>query len=440
MDKKDRLKLVHWVVDTARKKGADDASVTFSYERDISVSHRDGELEELSESTSNSLGLAIYANSKYSSHSTNDLRKDNLQKFIEEAVAMTKYLSKDEYRTLPDPKYYDYDENIDLDINDKSYSRIDSDRRVDIAKKIEETTHKKDKRIISCTAGYGDNHFETIRVRSNGFEGVNEGTVFYAGVEVTIQDDDGGRPQDWSYATVRHFKDLPEVEYFAEEAIRRARSKLGQTKIESGRYDMILENRNAGRLIYALYGPLQASSIQQKQSFLEGKKGERVGSEKLTIVDDPLIKQGLGSRLYDSDCIAAKKRVMIDKGILKDYYVDWYYGRKLGMEPTSGSRSNMVFGYGDKSMDDIIRGTGKGILVTGFIGGNSNSTTGDFSYGIIGSYVEDGKIIKPVNEMNISGNLSELMMSLTEMGNDPYEYSSMKSPTMLFKDVYFSGI
>jgi PmbA protein len=138
--------------------------------------------------------------------------------------------------------------------------------------------------------------------------------------------------------------------------------------------------------------------------------------------------------------MATIKRVKIEKGVLKEYYIDTYYGSKLGMEPNSGSTTNVALEYGSKSLDDLIKGMKKGIVVRNFIGGNSNSTTGDFSFGIMGQYVEDGKIIKPVNEMNISGNMSDFWNSLSEVGNDPYVYSTWRLPSLYFTDVQFSGI
>jgi PmbA protein len=168
--------------------------------------------------------------------------------------------------------------------------------------------------------------------------------------------------------------------------------------------------------------------------------GQKIGSEKLTVIDDPFLEKGLSSRFYDYEGLASKKRVMIEKGVLRNFYVDNYYGRKLGMEFTSGSSSNIVFEYGSKSMDDMIKEMKKGILVNGFIGGNSNSTTGDFSFGIVGLLIENGSIVHAINEMNISGNAKEFWNQLAEMGNDPYPYSSMRCPALLFDGVNFSGL
>ena len=130
---------------------------------------------------------------------------------------------------------------------------------------------------------------------------------------------------------------------------------------------------------------------------------------------------------------------MIDKGVLRCYYVDDYYGRKLTMEPTTARATNIIFKKGAKGLEELIAGVKKGILVSNFIGGNSNSTTGDFSIGITGELVENGKLIRPVNEMNITGNSREFWHRLTLLGNDPYLYSPYQCPSMLFEALSFSG-
>jgi PmbA protein len=130
---------------------------------------------------------------------------------------------------------------------------------------------------------------------------------------------------------------------------------------------------------------------------------------------------------------------IISNGVLNAYYIDNYYGKKLNMTPFTGSSSNLIYGTGDKTMKDLIRLIDKGIPVTDFIGGNFNSTTGDFSNGIAGFYIENGEIKFPVNEMNISGNAKDLWANLIEIGNDPFMYSSNRTPSFLFDKVDFSG-
>ncbi len=440
MNTKERLELAHWVANTAKGLGASDAAVDISNSRAVEIEYRDGQLDKVKESTQNSLNIDVYVDNKFSGHSTNDLRRDSLGKFVEDAVNMTKYLTKDQFRKLPDPKYYQGIKDIELDLIDPGYDDIQADQRVKLAADLQKLTASKSDKIISSTAGYYDSDSESIKVHSNGFEGVKRTTSFSTGVEATVDDGEGGRPSDWNYATTRYLKDQPSTIELAKGVVDKALAKIGQTKVDSGVYDMIVYNRAAGNPIYAFYGPMTGRSIQQKRSFLDGKLGEKIASDKLTLIDDPFIKRGLASRHYDGEGMVARKRTLIEKGVLKEFLIDCYYGRKLEMEPNGGSTSNLILEYGDQSLEEMIKSVTKGILVTSFIGGNSNGTTGDFSWGLQGMLIENGKIIKPVNEMNISGNLIELWKNCVAMGNDPYIYSSLRRPSLHFKEVQFSGL
>ncbi len=384
--------------------------------------------------------VEVYVQQRYSGQSTNDLKKDSLDRFIRDAVASTKYLTKDEFRALPDPRYYPAQARGQLKILDESYAGIEASDRVKMAAAIEAAAMSQSDQIISTTSGYNDARSEGVRVHSNGFEGEEESTTFSAGAEVTVKDGESGRPEDWFYATTRFRNELPDPEVLGKNAARRALQKIGQQKLESGQYVMIVENRAARQLLGAMYDPMSGRALQQKSSFLEGMLGKKIASEKLTVIDDPFVEKGLGSRFFDGEGLAAKRRVVIEKGVLREYFIDNYYGKKLGMEPTSQGPSNVLFDYGTRSLDEMTAGVTRGILVTGFIGGNSNSTTGDFSFGIVGLLIEGGKTVRPVNEMNISGNLKELWNQLSDVGNDPYPYSSMRMPSLLFEGVNFSGL
>jgi PmbA protein len=440
MNNKEKMELAEWAMEYSLKAGANESIVDISNSRNIDIEYRDKKLDKLQESTQNSLNLQIYSTQRYSSHSTSDLRKDELKKFIEEAVASTKYLTEDKFRSLPDPKFYPTKMDLDLKLIDNSYEKIDPTDRVNLASEIEKEAMAISDLIISSTAGYSDTYSESIKIHSNGFKGESAGTFFSAGAEVTVNDKEGGRPEDWFYATTRFRNELPSPQLLGSEAAKRALRKIGQKKIESGKYQMLVENRASGRLLSVFSRAMTARSIQQKSSFLDGMLDKKIASEKLTVIDDPSLQKGLGSRLFDGEGIAAKKRVMIEKGVLKNYFIDNYYGRKLGWDPTTAGPSNIVFEYGSKSYDELLKEIKKGIIINGFIGGNSNNTTGDFSFGIVGLYVENGQIVKPVNEMNISGNAKEVWNQLIEMGNDPYQYSSNLAPSMLFEGIQFSGI
>ena len=204
-------------------------------------------------------------------------------------------------------------------------------------------------------------------------------TSFWTSAQVTVKDGDGRRPEDWSAAGVRFVGELPKAAEIGREAAQRALARIGSTKADSAVLPMAVDNRAAGRLVGALLGPLQGQAIQQKRSFLDGKLGTVVGSEKLTLADDPLVVKGLASRLFDGEGIAARRMPVFERGVLKSYFIDTYYGRKLGIAPTTGGPSNGDWALGDKPQAALLADMKDGILITGFLGGNSNGTTGDFS-------------------------------------------------------------
>ncbi len=440
MNNKKRTELARWAMKKTLASGADEAALNIYEGRNVSVKYRDGKLEELKESVRSSLSVTVYAKNRYSSNSTNDLRKESLAGFIEESVAMTKLLGEDVHRRLPDPKYYEDRAKRDLKLYDPAYETLRPKDRKAAARAAQETAAAQSPKIISSTGEFKDVSGDSVKLHSNGFEGVQRDTYFVVGASVSVDDGKGGRPEDWSYAVTRGRDKLPTPEFIGEDAAARALRKIGQRKIKSGKFDMVVENRTARGLLAHVTRVMSARMLQQRTSYLEGMLGKRIASRKLTVIDDPFIPAGMGSRLYDGEGLSAKRRVLIDKGKLKGYLVDNYYGRKLGMELTGGGTSNILLAGGKGSLDDLLRRMGDGILVTGFLGGNANSTTGDFSFGIIGMQIKDGKPVRPINEMNISGDMIGLWKSLKRVGGDPFLYSSWRMPSLHFKKVQFSGV
>jgi len=430
-----------WAVNYALRSGAAEAAGTAADIKSLNLSLVNEEIEKLQESNQNSLTLDLYCEHKYSSHTTNDLREESLKKFISEAVKMTNFLAADEARTLPDTSLYPGAAILSeyLDLNDSAFTSIDFNKKIASAEKIYKSVKGKSDRIINISAGYNDSVYKSVKVHSNGFAGETERTVFSLYASVSVSDPNGGKPAAGEGCASRYFNELLTPEEIANKALERALGKIGQKKIDSGVYKMLVENRAGGGPAGTLLRALGGRALQQKNSYLEGMLGEKVAAEKLTITDDPFLKKGLASRHFDGEGLAAKRMEIISNGLLNAYYIDNYYGKKLNMAPYSGSSSNLLYSTGDKSMKDLIRLIDKGILVTDFIGGNFNSTTGDFSNGIAGFYIENGEIKFPVNEMNISGNAKDLWANLIEIGNDPYMYSSNRTPSFLFDKVDFSG-
>ncbi len=426
----------------ALARGAREAGAVVSRVRDVTLEWRDGKVDRINEATRRGVQLELYVDGRYSVASSSDLRPEALEQFIADSVSNTRVLAEDPFRSLPDPALYAGQAKKDLELEDPQYSSVTPEMRREAAKAMEEGARgvKGAERVLSVTSSFGDTRSESVRVHSNGFEGQTERTSFVTYAEVSVKDADGRRPEDYAYASVRFLDQLPEATAVGREATGRALSRLASQKAESARHAMVLDPRAGSRLVGAFLGALSGSALQQKRSFLEGKAGTAIGSPVLDVADDPLVTRGLASRLFDDEGIAAKRLPLVEKGVLRNYYVDTYYGKKLKMAPTTGGRSNLQWTPGPKSQAELLAEVEDAILVTGFLGGNSNSTTGDFSFGVQGFRVRGGKIAEPVSEMNISGNHLELWKQLVAVGNDPYPYSSVYTPTLVFEGVQFAGV
>lgn len=433
--------LADWVISRTLKAGANDCRVSLSKRRAVEINYRDRKPEVIKEATTQGLYLEVFANNRYAAQSTPDFRSATLESFITDLVASAGIMEEDPFRTLPDPKYYDGRTVADLQLSDPGFGEMTPEDRHAMTKAVEDAClNKGGERVISVEAGEYDESYEEYVKSSNGFEGSTNGTYCNVGASMTAQDDGDRRPAGYNYIGSRYISDLPPMEEVGAEAARRTLDLMGGKKIATTKITVILENRGAGRVLNGLVGPMSAGNIQQKRSFLADKKGKTIGSRFLTIIDDPFIPRGLGSRYYDSDGFPARKRSLVTDGVLNEFLVDWYYSRKLGWEPTSGSLSNIIIPPGARSLDEIVKDLNRCIVITDYIGGNSNSTTGDFSVGIIGKLYENGTFVKNVAEMNIADNHMNFWNRLVEVANDPWIYSQGRFPSLVIDDVVVAGI
>jgi PmbA protein len=436
------LERAQGAVKAALKRGAQGVRASATRSRESTVEYRDGQLDRIRESTQLSLNVTLFVDGRYSASSTSDLRPAAVDKFLDEVVAQTRLLAKDPARGLAEPARYAGRATADLRLQDPAVLAVTPDQRRRAVQELEAAarTRTAADRIVAVESSWTDETSDGALVCSNGMDGTTARTTCGCGAGVTVRDAGGRKPKGYWGSWTRYLADGAPFAAVGAEATRRALLQLGAKPAKTGEYGCVVENLAAGGLIRALLGPLQGAAIQQKQSFLAGKIGQAVGSKALGITDDPHVKAGLGSRYYDGEGMATRPRPIIEKGVLRSYYLDTYYARKLKLEPTTGGHSNLVFAAGTRDLAALLRELRDGILVTGFIGGNSNPATGDFSFGIRGLLVEKGQPTRPVAEMNLSGNLLAFFKRLVETGNDPYRYSSTRCPSLRFDTVQFSGV
>lgn len=425
-----------------RALGADEATVGVGRSSEASLMRRNHVIEQATQAQSLSLSLTLLVDDRYSAHSTSDLRPEAVQRFLERAVAATRVLEPEPERRQPDLALCGRGIGEDvLDQHDPVSLTLTGAERRDTTEALEAAVDAlaDRSRIKSATIHLGDSFGESVRVMSNGFSGRHVWSGFGMGVEMTLEEPGGRRPEAMSWASATHRGDLPEIGWFATEAWRKAERRIGSGPAASGRYTMILEANAVPRLLGVIAGPISGSELHQGRSCLAGKLDTAIAASSFSLLDDPFIPRGLSSRPYDGEGLRARPMPVIEAGILKNYYINTYYGRKLGVAPTTGSRSNWVIPPGSRSLDALIGGVDKGIVVAGFLGGNSNGLTGDFSFGVYGLLVEGGVVTGRVSEMNVSGNITEILHRFVEAGNDVWRYSGVRTPSLVFDDVSFSG-
>jgi len=425
-------------VELARSAGASDVWATARQGRDVEFGYRDGALEKVKDTTSRSLAVQIYADGRYSSHQTTDLNPERLQSFVAEAVAITRALEPDEYRQITPAELFDGRHGEGLDLVDAGVAKIDRQQRLDWCQALDAaaTTHE---RVISATAGVYDGSQRSVSASSNGFLGTQESTYCWYGSSVTLRDQGERRASDGYYVGGVYVDSLPPAQDVAARALERSLARLGSEKGPTAKTTMLVDSRAASSLIGRLLRPATGRAVHLRQSFWAELVDNQAFSDALTIVDNPLIPRGLGSRLFDGEGIASRQLPIVENGIVRNLYVDTYHGRKASMTPTTGAASNRVVGVGEHSLDELLQEAGNGVYVTSWLGGNADGTTGDYSLGLSGHMIEKGEIGRPVGEMNVTGNLLDLFSQLKLTGNDVYPYSTTLSPSLLFADVDFSG-
>lgn len=453
---KNEMDIARKCIKIALEKGADSVRVSLNKSVSDSVTILNGETDKVSHAADRSLYFYIFTQGRYGTFSTNRVEDENIGDFIGNAVQMVRMLGEDACRRLPDISRTadDAKTGLELGLYDDCYSQDNTDGRLERAMRVSrwDSMNRQTEAaytIISEECEYTESYDDAFLVDSQGFEGRHTETCFSAFTEITISDTEGNKYSGYWWENTPFYEKL-NIDQISGTALRRAVSQIGPKKRRSGRYRMVVDASTASRLISPILTALNASSIQQKMSFLDGSLNKKIFSEGMTLIDMARTPGKAGSRMYDTEGVATKNSAIIENGVVRQYFVNTYMAGKMGIEPTIEdiSRPCMTSFIKDDclsntekgvSLEDILKSCGSGIYVTGFNGGNCNPVTGDFSYGIEGFAFSRGKITHPVKEMLITGNLVELWNSLIAVGTDARECSRWQVPSIAFEGVSFSG-
>lgn len=440
--------LTSQLIDAARKAGADAADAIAMRGTSVSIDVRKGALEHAERSEGTDIGLRVMVGQRSANVSASDTSADTIATLAERAVAMAREAPEDPYIGLADPDQLAVNPDVAVlelfdPTDEPTPEALQSDALAaeDAALSVSGVTQ-----VSSSSGSYGE-HVVHLAA-SNGFAGGYRRTS--RGVScVAIAGEGTGMERDYD-SDVRTFQsDLRAAEDIGRTAGERAVERLGAQKPKTGQFPVLYDERISSSLIGHLLSAANGSSIARGSSWLKDRLGEQVLPAELSIIEDPHRPRVAGSRPFDAEGLPTRRRVIVDKGCLTGWTLDLATGRKLGM-PSTGNAArgtssgpspatwNIELTQGPKSRAELMAEMGTGLLVTSMIGSTINPTTGDYSRGASGFWIEDGQIAYPVNECTIAGNLNDMLRNLTA-ANDARAWLSRVVPSLLVEGMTLAG-
>jgi PmbA protein len=438
--------LLHDLVASALKAGADAAEAVVGERQSLSVGVRLGELEEVEREEARDLGLRVFIGKRQAAVSGSDISPEARAKLLDRAIAMARLAPEDPYASLapedrlakgpfPDLQLYDPAEPSPEELEEQGREAEDAARAV--------------KGVTNSDGGTGAwSSARYFMVTSGGFVGAHQASSF-AVYASAIAGDENGMERGGDGRSTRWQEDLPSPAEIGTEAGQRAVQRLGARKIDSRTAPVIFEDRVAMSLIGPLVGAVAGPAIARGVSFLKGKLGEQLFSPSIDIVDEPHRVRGLGSQPFDDEGVANHDTAIIDKGVLTTWLLNTSSARQLGLQTTGhASRglasppgvgtTNLTVKPGERDLKGLMADAKEGLLVTSMFGPSLNNNTGDWSTGVSGFWFENGELAYPVTEITVAGNLIDIYGRLIA-GSDLVYRSARNSPSLLVDALAIAG-
>jgi PmbA protein len=368
---------------------------------------------------------------------------------VESAVYLAGLTSEDPHAGLPDPAELGQLSG-DLELFSNETANLPTEERIATAKRAEAAALGFDPRITNSEGASFDSSVSgRVFANSRGFAGSYQSS--YCSVSaVPVASADGAMERDYWFTMARDYRGLEDPESVGRIAAQRALRRLGAVKVETQNVPVIFEPRIARSLLGNLFEAVEGRSIYRNASFLAGKLGEKIAGENFTLIDDGTIPRLFGTSPFDDEGVPTRRTVVIDRGVLKNYLLNTYTARKLGMKTTGnaarGITGNAGIGHGNffleagsKSPDEILRGVKNGFYVTELIGSGVNTVTGDYSRGAVGMWIRNGELAFPVSEVTIASTLQRMLNGIAEIGSDLEFRGSVSAPTILIGEMTVAG-
>ncbi|WP_400084158.1 TldD/PmbA family protein [Yoonia sp. R78084] len=436
------------ILQAAKRAGADAADAIAVDGTSISITVREGALEQAERSEGIDIGLRVFVGNRQACVSSSDTKPETLVQMAERGVAMAKEAPEDPHAGLADPS------QLASNTATEALELYDPSDEPDPAALQEDATRAEAaalrnagvSQVQSASAGYGRRriHLAATNGFSAGYARSDRGLSC-----VAISGTGTGMERDYDYDSRVFQADLRDAEEIGRIAAERAVERAGAKRPRTGAYPVLFDERVASTLIGSLLQASNGSMIARGSSWLRDAIGQQVLPKGLSIIEDPHRVRVTGSKLFDAEGLATSRRAIVEDGVLMGWTLDLATGRKLGMpstanaargtgSPPSPSLTNVALTQGQQSRDDLIREMGTGLLVTSMIGSTINPNTGDYSRGAAGFWVENGEIAYPVNECTVAGNLREMLLTI-QPANDGREHLSRVVPSLLVEGLTLAG-
>lgn len=426
------------VLDRCRAGGATEAEVGLSIATGLEVNVRMGEVETISHTRDRALSVTVYIGRRKGSASTADLAPASIAATVGHALAIARHTGEDPAAGLADPARYPT-EFPDLDLDHPWPVTVEA--AIDLALAAEAAGRAVDRRIVNSDgASVSTGRSLSVEANTAGFLGVERGTRHSLSCSLIAADGEGMQRDDW-YSTARAATDLEDPEAIGRRAAERALARLSARKLGTRECPVLYVPEVARSLVGHLVGAVSGGALYRKASFLLDHAGRRIFPTWFSIREEPHLRRGHGSRVFDADGVATQASDLVRDGVLVRYVLGTYSARKLGLESTgnAGGIHNLVVEPGELGFAELLREMGTGLVVTELMGQGVNLVTGDYSRGAAGFWVEGGELAHPVEEVTIAGNLREMYARIAAVGNDVDRRSAILTGSILVERMTVAG-
>lgn len=422
--------------------GATAADALYAGSRSSSVQVRLGELEDVSRSEGEEIGLRLFDGQRSATVASSDLSEEALATLVERCLAMAREAPDDAYAGLAPSELLQRGDLPPMD----SVDPVEPDPSELRARALEAEKAGLAVKGITNSSGVGASASGTTiaLATSGGFAGAYR-TSSHSLTAVVVAGEGATMQRDYAAHSARYLEDLDSPEEIGRLAGERAVKRLNPSRPRPGKYPVLFDPRVSLTLLGHFAGAISGSSIARKTSFLMDKLGQRVFAPGVTIVDDPLRPRGLRSRPFDGEGVRVARRELVADGVLNQWIAESASARQLGISPTghaargvggapSTSPSNLYIEAGERSREALLAARPEAVLVIELIGQGVNPVTGDYSRGAVGFMVRNGEIAEPVAEITIASNLIDMFATL-EPASDLEFRRGIDAPTLLIPEM-----